>query len=148
VPLGGGGGGAGGEALIEIEAGEFGGKGGRGRCPREGHRRTAAGLSEAGYRRGLRRGGSGRQPGFEGGAAGVGERGEFRLLGGDGGGGGSEGVFLGAGLEPHRRGRHRRGEKGIEPGLVDVVEEREELVVVLLGKGIVLVVVAAGAFEA
>ena len=53
-----------------------------------------------------------------------------------------------AGVEEARlRRRHRRREEGVEPRLVDVVEEREQRIEVLLSERVEFVVVAAAAFE-
>ena len=57
-------------------------------------------------------------------------------------------LFLRRGVEQrHRGGRHALREIRIQPGLVDIAEHREETVVIALGDGIELVVVAPRALE-
>ena len=55
-------------------------------------------------------------------------------------------ILLGRGQE-QGRGRNGIGEVRVEPRFIDAVEEAEELIIFFLGDRIVLVAVAAGAFE-
>ena len=55
--------------------------------------------------------------------------------------------LVGVGSVKERGGRYRAGEIGVEPKLVNVVEEGEEFVVLLLGDRVVFVIVASCTFE-